>query len=70
MEILNNHWGWGCPIVEPIRTFATSPIAQYFGYVNYFIPLSEMIGTMFAWLTAIAIYYGVSTLLRWAGTIS
>lgn len=37
--------------------------------INFFIPVYEFIAIGQAWLIAIGIYYGLSTLARWAKTI-
>jgi len=64
------HWGWGCPLVGPISRIGTSEMGLILGYINYFVPISEIIATTLAWVTAIGVYYGVSIILRWAKAIS
>lgn len=35
------------------------------GYLNYFVPIGEMIAITEAWLTAIIIFYAYQLVLRW-----
>jgi len=67
-EILNI--GWGCPIQPHIDTFATGFGSKILGYINYFLPLSEMVGITTAWLIAIGMYYIASVVMRWIKAIS
>jgi hypothetical protein len=43
---------------------------QFMGYVNYFLPISEMAAFLTVWLAGIGIYYGMSIVLRWIKAIS
>lgn len=55
---------------SPFSYISASPeISKILGYFNFFIPVSSMLAIFVPWLAAIAIYYGISTLLRWAKTI-
>ena len=65
-----NNIGWGCPIEGPIRTITRGPVTDALGWVNYFIPLSEMAGIMTLWLIAIGVYYLSSIFLRWIKAVS
>lgn len=44
---------------------SNSVITKYVGYVNYFVPVAEMLIIFSAWCTAIAVYYMYQTVLRW-----
>ena len=44
-------------------------VKEYLGYFNYFIPVSSMLAILLPWLVAVAIYYGVSLLLRLAQAV-
>lgn len=55
---------------SPFTYLDNSPLADYLGTINYFIPLDFMITTGETWLLAVAIYYGVQTVLRWIKSIN
>ena len=42
----------------------------YLSWLNWFLPISEMLAIGQAWLGAITLYYVVSMLLRWIKIIS
>ena len=46
-----------------------SVVADYLGYINYFIPMSFILSTLENWLFAITIYYIFSLILRWVKAI-
>ncbi len=48
-------------------TFITMPneLRDFFGVVNWFIPINTFISILESWLTAIAIWYAIQTYLRW-----
>ena len=48
---------------------ANSTIKEYLSYVNWFIPIYSMIGTLEAWLMCIIVYYVMQVILRWAKII-
>lgn len=50
------------PFREPINKLANLP---YLGYLNWFVPVSEMIAIGMLWLAAIALYYVWSVVARW-----
>jgi len=54
----------------PFAMIANTPAATYLGYVNWFMPVSFFLASLEGWLTCIAIYYGVSAILRWTKAIS
>lgn len=52
---------------SPFTNFLkTSPIVKYLGYINYFIPIADMIGILSLWTIAIGLVYIVQIALRWA----
>jgi hypothetical protein len=55
---------------SPFTALANGPIQPYLKAVNWIVPVNFMISTMETWLVAIAVYYVVSALLRWAKAIS
>lgn len=40
------------------------------GYVNYFVPIDMMLGTLGLWLSCIGTYYLVMVILRWMKVLS
>lgn len=42
----------------------------YLGYINWFIPVGEMVSIAVTWVTAIGIYYLYSVIARWVKLIS
>lgn len=61
--VLNFLLGWLPP--SPFHLLDVSPIAPYLPYINYFIPLSEMVSVAELWLTAIGVYYIYHAVLNW-----
>jgi len=54
---------------SPFNIADSMNIGGLLGRINYFVPVYEFIAIGQAWLIAIGIYYGLSTLARWAKTI-
>lgn len=52
-----------------LKNYSNSPIGQWLGYVNWFIPVNTFLAIMEIWLVAIATYYVISIILRWAKAI-
>lgn len=50
---------------SPFQLLNKTPIGQYLGYINYFVPIDFMVDTLAAWTAAILIYYGLQIILRW-----
>ena len=44
-------------------------LEEVLGYMNYFLPISEILVILTAWLTAISIFYVYQLILRWAKAI-
>ncbi len=42
----------------------------YLGWLNWFLPVGQMIAIGEAWLTAIGLFYAYSVILRWVRAIS
>ena len=62
-----------------ISVLPTSPFTRfinalnsmpYLGYLNWFLPISQMIAIGEAWLVSIALFYLYSIILRWVKAIS
>lgn len=65
---LNNALGWVFSFLpdSPFQQFlSNTPIADYLGYVAYFVDISFMVTVLDSWLAAIAIYYIYMAVLRW-----
>jgi len=62
--------GWGCPLEAPIANIRNTLGNELLGWINYFLPISEMLTIMTFWLVAIGVYYVASVVLRWAKAIS
>lgn len=39
-------------------------IESFLGYLNYYVPFSEMVAIGFGWITCVGIYYGYQLILR------
>lgn len=46
-----------------------SIIKTYVGYINYFIPVAQILVVLEAWCLAIGVYYIVQIVLRWLKAI-
>lgn len=46
-----------------------SVIKSYVGYINYFVPIAEMLIVLEAWCLAIGVYYIIQIVLRWLKAI-
>lgn len=51
---------------SPFATvFAQIGNLPYLGYLNWFVPVGQILGVMTVWLAAIATYYLYSVFMRW-----
>lgn len=52
---------------SPFAPYLTesNPIKPYLGLINYFLPLTELVGILTVWLSAIAIYYCYKLIMKW-----
>ena len=57
------------PLQPLISSLANSGIADWLGYVNWFIPVGTMLGILATWLTCIAAYYVYQIIMRWIKVI-
>ena len=62
--------GWGCPLHAPIQGIAAGMGVEVLGYINYFLPISELAAILVVWLVAIGAYYMASVVLRWIKAVS
>lgn len=54
---------------SPFKIIDNSPIAEWLGTLNFFVPVSEIIAICEVWLVAIGIYYIYQIVLRWVKAI-
>lgn len=52
---------------SPFQKFLESnnPIKDYLGYINYFVPVAEMLITFEAVLVSVSVYYVYQIVARW-----
>lgn len=48
---------------------ANSQIHTYLGYLNWFIPIYQMVPILEGWLVAVIGYYVLQVILRWAKVV-
>lgn len=55
---------------SPFREFinAWNP-PEYLGWLNWFFPVSEVLGVLTIWLTSISLFYLYSIIMRWVKMI-
>lgn len=54
---------------SPFQLMLPSYIADYMGYVNYFVPVGWMVDTLLLWTTCIIVYYSCMIFMRWLKAI-
>ena len=55
---------------SPFRSFIDGFQApQYLGWLNWFFPVSEIISILVLWLSAVALFYLYSVIMRWVKLI-
>lgn len=54
---------------SPFQSVDLSSIQDFLGYMNYLIPVVEIVSILTAWCTAIGIYYIYQIALRWAKAV-
>ena len=55
---------------SPFRTFINSWDApSYLGWLNWFMPVSQILTVITLWLTAIGLFYLYSIIMRWVKMI-
>lgn len=69
---LTNALGWvfGFLPDSPFQSLITAqPVAEYLGYVAYFVDVSFIVNAFDIWLGVIAVYYIYMAVLRWVKAI-
>lgn len=72
-EILDQFLSWVLALLptSPFTSFLDSmETIPYLGWLNWFLPISEMIVIGEAWLVAIGTFYLYSVILRWVKAIT
>lgn len=71
-QLLENVLRWVVNLLpdSPFKMIDNTPIQQYLGYINWFVPVSFIVSTLELWLVAVGIYYTYSVILRWAKAIN
>ena len=54
---------------SPFIAIDNSPVSEYIGYINWIVPMTEIIAILQVWVVAIATYYLVVIVLRWIKAI-
>lgn len=54
---------------SPFQLTLPSYIADYMGYVNYFVPVGLMVDTLLLWTTCILAFYACMVFMRWLKAI-
>lgn len=63
-------WIPNSPFREFIDSLGTTFGSELLGYLNYFLPISELLFILSTWVNGILVYYVVSIILRWVKAIS
>lgn len=50
---------------SPFDSVSLAPISKWLGYLNYLLPITEIIGILTLWGSCIGIYYLYQIALRW-----
>lgn len=45
------------------------PLNDYLGYINWFVPVSQMVSILGLWVSAIATWYIVQLVMRWVKAV-
>lgn len=69
---INSILSWICYVLpdSPFKMLEMTPIKDYLGYINYFVPIDFMLSTLSAWGVAILVYYGYQIIMRWIKAIN
>jgi hypothetical protein len=72
VDFLNVLVSWipNSPFREFINSLGDTLGSEFLGYLNYFLPISELLVILTAWVNGILVYYTVSIILRWVKAVS
>ena len=54
---------------SPLNLMSYDPLEPYLQFINYILPIQEIIVFLEAWLLAITVYYVYQLVLRWLKAI-
>lgn len=54
---------------SPLNLMSYEPLAPYLNFLNYVLPIQEIITFLEAWLLCITVYYVYQLVLRWLKAI-
>lgn len=54
---------------SPFEMLSNSGVSQYMGWLNWLVPIQQMVAILELWTTAILIYYIYVVILRWIKAI-
>lgn len=50
---------------SPFQTLSNTDVSGYMGWLNWLVPINQIVGILELWGAAILIYYIYVTILRW-----
>lgn len=60
----------GSPFADMIDSLAQNEqVQEILGYMNYFLPIPQMLGAVGVWLVALAAYFIISPILHWSKAV-
>ena len=54
---------------SPFDILSNTAVGQYMGWLNWLVPIEQIVGILEAWCSAILVYYIYVTILRWIKAI-
>lgn len=54
---------------SPFKTIDMSSLTNFIGYLNYLIPVTEIVSILTFWCSAIGLYYLYQIVLRWVKVV-
>lgn len=52
-----------------LQDMSNSPVMEWLGILNWFIPISTFLAILSAWCSSILVYYVIQIAMRWAKAI-
>ena len=52
-----------------LTLYTNSPLGQWLGWVNWFLPVNTFLVILELWVSAILVYYVIQIVLRWVKAI-
>lgn len=54
---------------SPFETLSNTDVSGYMSWLNWLVPVGQMVSILEAWCSAILVYYVYVTILRWIKAI-